>query len=187
MPARVEDLMVPLTEYAMVGEDATILEALRALRAAQANLPPDRQPHRAVLVRDGAGRIVGKLHHFAFLRALLPDRRATVAPAVLDRAGVGDDLSDASWRALDVLAVDFVDVCERARNVVVKDVCTPASASVEATAPLSGAIVAFLTHQTLSLLVTRDGRTVGLLRLSDLFDELSRQIMGPGATADREV
>ena len=35
----------------------------------------------------------------------------------------------------------------------------------------------FLRHQTLSLLVTRGGRTIGLLRLSDLFDELARQIM----------
>jgi hypothetical protein len=39
--------------------------------------------------------------------------------------------------------------------------------------------LAFVRHQTLSLLVTRRGTTVGILRLSDLIDELARQIV-PG-------
>ncbi len=177
MAERVEDLMIPLAEYAVVDEDATILDALHALEAAQEHLPPGRQPHRAILVRNGRGRIVGKLHYFAFLRALLPDRKAATAQAVLDRAGVGDDLRDTSWRTLDLLTADFVDVCERARNVAVKDVCMSATASIEAKAPLSAAIMAFLMHQTLSLLVTHDRETVGLLRLSDFFDELALQIM----------
>ena len=72
MADRVRDLTLALSEYAVVDEDATVLDALEALRASQEQLPPDRQPHRAVLVRDRMGEIIGKLHHFAFLRALIP-------------------------------------------------------------------------------------------------------------------
>lgn len=177
MAKKVKDLMLSLSEYAVVGEDATILDALRALVASQAKVPPGKQPHRAILVRDRRGEIVGKLHHFAFLRALSPARKPMVTSDVLERAGVGDDLREASMRMLDLLTGDLIDVCERARNVAVRDVYTPATVGVDEDAPLSDAISMFLDHQTLSLLVHRGGRTVGILRLSDLFDELARQMM----------
>ena len=176
MAKKVKDITLALAEYAVVDEDATILEALEALDGAQARLPPDRQPHRAVLVRDRRGTIVGKLHHFAFLRALLPEREPMIEMSVLDRAGVSDDLLDSSMQALDLLTGDFVDVCERARHVLVRDVCTSANVSIDEDAPFADAISAFLTHQTLSLVVLRHGEAVGILRLSDLFDELAREM-----------
>lgn len=176
MARLVKDLTLSLAEYAVVDEDATILDALRALDESQAALPSGRQPHRAVLVRDRGGAIVGKLHYFAFLRALLAQRRAMPDGAMLDRAGVGDDLLHASLATLGMLTDDLVNVCVRARNVRVRDVCTPATAGIDEQATLADASAAFVQHQTLSLLVRRGGRTVGILRLSDLFDELARQI-----------
>lgn len=176
MAKTVRDLMLPLSEYAVVDEDATILDALHELEAKQQKLPPDRQPHRAVLVRDRDGRIVGKLHHFAFLRALAPERKRRTDRSMLDRAGVDDDLLQRSIKALDFLTSDLVNVCVRARSVVVRDVYTSATVSIDEGASLSDAVNLFLTHQTLSLLVRRSGQTVGILRLSDLFDELARQI-----------
>jgi CBS domain-containing protein len=173
---RVKDLALSLSEYAVVPEDATILEALRALDESQAMLPAGRQPHRAVLVRDRHGTIVGKLHHFAFLRALLSQRRAAPEGGMLDRAGVADELLQASIRTLGLFTGDLVDLCVRARSVAVRDCYTPATASIADDASLADAAAAFTEHQTLSLLVQRGGRTVGILRLSDLFDELARQI-----------
>jgi CBS domain-containing protein len=173
---RVKDLTLSLSEYAVVDEDATILDALRALDESQAALPAGRQPHRAVLVRDRRGAIVGKLHHFAFLRSLMVERRAAPDGAMLDRAGVGDDLLRASMQTLGLLTGDLVDVCVRARSVAVRDVCSPTTAGIDADASLADAATAFVTQQTLSLLVQRGGRTIGILRLSDLFDEVARQI-----------
>jgi CBS domain-containing protein len=175
MATIVKDLMLALTEYAVVDESATVLDALRALQESQARLSPDRQPHRAVLVRGKGGEIIGKLHHFAFLRALTPDRKAMAARDLLDRAGVGDDLMESSMKTLDFLTADLLDVCERLRNVGVREVYSAITASIDENTPLPDAIPRFLRHQTLSLLVTRDGRTVGIFRLSDFIDELSRQ------------
>ena len=177
MTKRVKDLMLSLSEYALVDEDATILDALRALAESQAKVPPGKQPHRAILVRDRRREIVGKLHYFAFLRALTPAREPMVTREILERAGLADDVRDASMRMLDLLTGDLVDVFERARNVAVRDVYTPATLGIDEDASLFAAISMFLDHHTLSLLVRRDGRTVGILRLSDLFDELSRQMM----------
>ncbi len=177
MAKTVKEVMLSLSEYAVVGEDATILDALRALKQSQDKLPPGRQPHRAVLVRDLGGRIIGKLHHFAFLRALVAERKPMIEKEVFDRAGVSDDLLASSMQTLDFLTSDLVDVCERSRNVAVRDVYTPATQGIGEDASLADAVSAFLSHQTLSLLVRRAGETVGILRLSDLFDELARQIM----------
>jgi CBS domain containing-hemolysin-like protein len=182
MRTRVGDIMMSLRDYAVVFEEATLLEALEALRASVEKLPPDKQPHRAVLVQDRRGEIIGKVHHFAFLRALVPDRRSVSNLAVLDRAGVGDDLRESSMRTLDLLTSDLVNICERARSVRVRDFYTSTTVSIQESASLSEAIQSFLSHQTLSLLVRRGEKTVGILRLSDLFDELSRQILEGSCT-----
>ena len=184
MAARVKDLMLSLSEYAVVDERATILEALEALEASQAQLPAGRQPHRAILVRRREGAIVGKLHYHACLRALVSERKVMVEQNLLDRAGVGDDLRDQSMRMLDLLTGDLINVCERARHVVVRDVCTPVAQSISEDASLFDAIAEFLAHQTLSLLVRRGTTTVGILRLSDLFDELARQIKAGDCQAE---
>jgi len=185
MTKHVKDIMLPLSDYAVVDEDATVLEALKSLQRSQEKLPPDKQPHRAILVKNRHGEIVGKFHHFAFLRALVPERKAMGTLALMDRAGVGDDMRDSSMRMLDFLTADLMDVCERARNVAVRDVYTTTTISITEDAPLSDAVSSFLRHQTLSLLVTRQGKTVGILRLSDLFEELARQIMQGECTNER--
>ena len=104
---------------------------------------------------------------------------------MLERAGVSDDLRDSSMKMLDLLTADLVDVCERARNVAVKDVYSPTTVGIDGDASLHEAISIFLQHQTLSLLVTHRGRTVGILRLSDLFEELARQIMQGDCESER--
>jgi hypothetical protein len=185
MASYVKDLMLALSEYAVVDESATVLEALRTLYRSQENLPPDRQPHRAVLVRNETGEIVGKLHHFAFLRALVPDRKAMGTRALLDRAGVSDDLRESSMQTLDLLTADLLDVCERLKHVGVREVYSAVTTSVDENTLLLDATASFLKHQTLSLLVTREGRTVGILRLSDFIDELSRRAVGGDCSEER--
>jgi CBS domain-containing protein len=176
MSKKVKDLMVLLAEYAVVDQDTTLQEALVALDESQVNVPPGRGRHRAILVRDRRGEIMGKIHYHAFLRALVPERKAMGEAALMDRAGVSDDMRDSSMRMLDLLTGDLMNVCERARNILVGDICSPATTHIDEDASISDAIPIFLSSQSQSLLVTRGNRTVGVLRLSDFFDELSGQI-----------
>ena len=56
---KVGDLMVPLSEYATVSDDATLLEAVNALEKAQEEFDHTRYRHRAVLVLDKQGTTIG--------------------------------------------------------------------------------------------------------------------------------
>lgn len=179
-PTRVQDIMLSLSEYAVVSEDATLAEALRVLDEAQEKVPPGRQPHRAVLVRNKAGEIVGKLGHLAFLAALLPRGRTLFVDSRVERAGIGDDLIESSVRALSLLDDDLVDLCERASHVRVGDACMPIDVHLDCKASLAEAIRKLTERRTLSLLVTCRGETVGILRLSDLFEELAGQVRRSG-------
>ena len=55
----VKDLMVPLSEYATVSEDATLYEAVLSLEKAQENFEDKhtRYRHRAILVLDKKGDV----------------------------------------------------------------------------------------------------------------------------------
>ncbi|MBW2524530.1 MAG: CBS domain-containing protein [Deltaproteobacteria bacterium] len=181
---RVKDVMLPLSDYAVVSETATLEDALQALEQSQAKLEADRHPHRAVLVRDGSGTIIGKLDHLAFLKALIPDPEDWRDDEVLTRAGVSDNMLSASAVNLSLFSADAFDVGRRARHVQVAGVSVPAESAIDENASLMDATRAFIERQTLSLLVCRRGapaHTVGILRLSDLFDELVRQIKSQGA------
>ena len=70
----VKDLMVPLSEYATVTEDATLYEAVLALEEAQEKFEDKhtRYRHRAILMLDKEGDVVGKLSQLDVLRSLEP-------------------------------------------------------------------------------------------------------------------
>ena len=172
----VQDIMLPLAEYAIVDGDATLAEALFALDEAQTLLAPGRYPHRAVLVRSSEGEISGKLGHLAFLQALLPERQAWESEELLNRAGVSRDMRSMSDGIWEFLADDMLNVSEKVHHVKVKDVCSPTSATIRHNATLTEAIREFSHHGILSFLVTREGRFVGILILADLFDEIANEV-----------
>ena len=69
---KVVDLMVPLSEYATVSEDATLYEAVLELEKAQEEFDHTRYRHRAILVLDSDGKVIGKLSQLDALKALEP-------------------------------------------------------------------------------------------------------------------
>lgn len=170
---QVKDLMLPLKEYAVVDEDATLHDAVVALDLAQ---PENRQPHRAVLAVDKQGKVVGKLGHLAFLKALEPGYNDLGDLGILARAGVSPSFIDSMMHNLNVWHEDLPTLYNRAREIRVKDVMHPVKESVEEDAPLSEGIHKLILWQTLSLLVTRKGEVTGVLRLSDVYDEIAGYI-----------
>ncbi len=170
---QVKELMLPLSEYALVDQEATVVEALRSLEQSQKKLPAGKYLHRAVLVRDKQGRIVGKLGHYAVLRALLLKEDRLFADPRLHRAGVSDDMLEISRSRLNVLQENLNLYCERVSNAKVRDIMDTFTLQIDENAPILEAIKMFVDKQTLSLLVTRNREIVGILRISDLFDEIA--------------
>lgn len=169
----VKDLVLPLGEYATVSDQATIQEALQALSKAQLGLTNDRHHHRAVLVLDAAGKVAGKLSHWAILRSLEPrllDHQDVVS---LSRAGLSQEFIGTLMENLSLFHGSLKLLCEAASRIKARDAMTAIEESIDENARLTEAIHLMVFKRLQSMLVTRGGEVIGILRLSDVFEQVA--------------
>jgi len=170
---------MPLSEYATVSSEATIKEALVALSKSQLGLSVDRHHHRAVLALDGQGNVVGKLTHWTILQSLEPSLLSERDYARLSSARLSPHLiralMDKTYMTIDV---DLENLCEKAGRIKVKDSMIPVEENLDEEASLAYAIRFMVLGHWQSALVTRSNKVVGLLRLSDVFEEVAALIRG---------
>lgn len=171
---RVKDLMVSLADYASVSQEATLYEAVLALDEAQKRLHRDRHPHRAVLVLNADGHVVGKLSQWDFIRALEPRYSDIVDFNSLVRFGFSTRFIRSMVQDQGLWQKPLDNLCERASRIKVKNVMyTPAEGEyVREDATLDEGIHQLVIGHHQSLLVTRDSKVVGVLRLSDVFSRV---------------
>ena len=173
---QVADLMVPLDEYPVAPLGVTLLDAIKALNEAQRQAPRGRSPYRAVLVVDENRKVVGKVGQLAFLQALEPKYSVLGDLEKLNVAGLSPEFIAATMQHYRLFEDSLSDVCLRGRALKVDEVMTPIAESVAEDESLLAAIHKIVMWQRQSLLVTRDDVPVGLLRLTDLCDEVARQM-----------
>ena len=173
---KVKELMLPIDDYATVDEDSSLQDAVITLDEAQARVPQGLQPYREVLVVNKQGKIIGKLGHLSFLRALEPKYDLVGDLPTISRAGLSSSFITSMIENLRLWQTDLLDVCRQAKNVRVKDVMHPVTENIDEDATISEAIHKMIMWQTLSILVTREDELVGILRLSDLYNEIANII-----------
>lgn len=173
----VKDLMVPLEGYATVARSATLRDAVMALEKSMARVDPDKHKHRAVLVLDDNGDVVGKLTMFDILIALEPRYAGSEIFEATARSGMNEEfvksmLNQVFWDK----PLQFF--CGRAVELNVSDFMQSLDDGlyIKAEATLGEAIHRMVVPRNQSLLVTKDGKIVGVLRLSDVFSEVCRMI-----------
>lgn len=69
----VKDLMIPISEYATVALGTSLADALVALEKAQEAHTSNKYQHRAILVLDDKGAVVGKIGQLRALQAIEPE------------------------------------------------------------------------------------------------------------------
>jgi CBS domain-containing protein len=168
----VRDLMLSLDEYATISSKDTIKQALLALSKSQLGLTQDRHYHRAVLVLKD-GRVIGKLSHWAILRSLEPKFLKRDDESSLSRAGLTDEFIQSLKDTFSLFTGSLEQMCRAAGRIKAVDAMVPVGESIDEDATLTVAIRNFATRHTQSLLVTRNGEVVGILRLSDVFEEVA--------------
>jgi len=175
---QVKDLMVPLEDYATVSEDATLSEAVLVLEEAQKNFDQNRYQHRAILVYEKTGKIVGKVSQFDILKALEPKLEGTDKLKKLDRFGMNTAYLRDMIHQYGLFKKPLQDICEKAASLKVKNVMyTPSQGEiVSEESALNEAILQLLAGHHQSLLVTRGSEIVGILRLTDVFKEVTDMI-----------
>lgn len=179
----VKDLMIPLEEYATVSEEASLYEAVLSLEEAQKAIEPSRHKHRAILVMGPDGNVVGKVSMFDVLIALEP-RYEDLGGVddVLSRSGYSPESLQTMFQQNVLWDEPLEHVCSRAPELVVKDFMQvpDEGAYIEDDATLDEAVHRLVFHRHHSLLVTRKGAVVGILRLSDVFGQVCSKIKACG-------
>ena len=172
----VKDLMVPLDEYATVRDDASLYKAVKALEKAQKDFNRGRYLylHRAILVYDKNKKIIGKISQLDVLKALEPRYRDMGDFSAISRAGLSVEFIKSIMDRYDLYQRSFTETCMTASDLRVKDIMyTPGSDEyVEENDFLGNAIHHLVMGHHQSLLVTRGKDIVGILRLTDVFNEV---------------
>jgi predicted transcriptional regulator len=171
--------MVPVEKYATVGENATLFDAVLALEQSQAFSPQTQDPHRAVLVINSQGHVLGKIGQIDVLKALEPNYHKLPEKGPAVRLGF-------SHRFLEKVASEYglwqkpmEQICKKASEINVKTVMyAPDTESeyIHEEAGLDDAIHRLVMGRHASLLVIRRGRITGILRLTDVFGFVSSRM-----------
>ena len=174
----IKELMVPLSEYATVSEEATMQEAVEELERAQQAFDPKRHKHRAILVLGKDNNVVGKIGQLDVLRALEPKYENMGDPDKLSRAGFSKGFLKSMIDKFSLWQEPLADICRKAAKISVKKVMyTPSGGEyVDENATLSTAVHQIVMGHHQSLLVTKGNEIVGVLRMTDLFAEVCERI-----------
>jgi len=148
---KAKDLMIPLSDCAQVAGDRSLQDAMIMLNAFRQRLTNSTYAPRFVLVRDKRYRIVGVLRHLEILRGLG------------QAAGPGPSLSKMIAAAPRVTAETAMTRYSEAEQI-------------DAEAPVEAAIERMLAGAFRHMLVVEDGNTIGILRLSEIFARVSRNL-----------
>jgi len=169
--ATVKDIMVPLSEYATVSEDASMYEAVMALEASQKSYNRTQYTHRAVLVHDDKGRVVGKVSQLDVLRGLEPKYKEMTESKCISHTGFTGEFLRSIMQSQGLWVDPLAHICKKAAARKVREIMCPPEKNdyIKENATLTEAIHQFIMGGQQSLLVTRDNQVVGILRLSDAF------------------
>jgi CBS domain-containing protein len=174
----VEKVMVPLSDYAMVSESATLYEAVLALEAAQEKFDPARYRHRAILVADVDGGVVGKISQTDILRALEPKYEKLLERERFAHSGLTRAVMKSLMVHYGLWGGAMQDICKKAAGQRVSDFMrtTVDGEYIDAAATLDEAIHQLVVGGYQSLLVRREEAVIGILRLTDVFAVVAQAI-----------
>ncbi len=182
---RVKNIMVPLGEYATVKEDASLHDAVFALKKAQKALKKDDYKHKALLVYDQTGVfIIGKISQLDIIRALEPKYRQAgtkepQAPIGLSRFGLSPDYLKSLSSQYDLWEQPLESLIDKSVLLKVRDfMYTPSGGEfVSEDTALADAIHQLIIGRHQSLIVMNNNEITGILRLVDIFSEVCDLIL----------
>ncbi len=176
---KVKDLMVPLSEYATVSTEATLFEAVAALKKAQDQYDKDNYRHRAILIYDEKDNIVGKVSQHDILRALEP-KYEQMGSVGMRRFGFSSNFLKVMFDQFELWNSALEDICKKAGSLKVKSfMYTPTEGEyIDENAGLGQAIHQLVMGHHQSVLVTRQTKIVGILKLTEVYREIRKIILG---------
>lgn len=174
----VRDLMIPLDEYACVLESDSLHEAVIALERAQETVSRTKSKHlhRAILVLDENRKVIGKISQMDVLKALEPKYKEMGERISL--AGFSPQFLRSMLEKNQLWTSPISDICSKAAWLKAKDFMYGITEGeyVKEDASLGEAIHMLIMGHHHSLLVRKEDNIVGILRLTDIFAEVTELI-----------
>ncbi len=175
----VKEVMIPLSDYATISEDATLKEAIKELHESQKAHKYTRK-HRAILAYDENSNITGKVSFRCIFKALEPKYRQfehpeNIGSMGLSRFGFNEDFLSSLLENYSLWDETLEELVKKASNVKIKDIMyTPTNSEfMNEDSLLAEAVHQFILGCHQSLLVVKDGEVTGVVRFADLFDLVS--------------
>ncbi len=173
---KAKDVMIPLSEYATVNEEDTLEKAIKTLYHSQKILSCDEYKHRAVLVFDDTGNIIGKVSPLDVLRAIEPKysqfgRSDYLGKMGLSRFGLSPDFLHSLIENYSLWDESCDTLVKKAKKRKVKEIMSTQQEGeyVDEDISVPEAVHQFILGQHQSLLVLKNDKVVGILRLCDIF------------------
>ncbi len=168
---KVKEMMVPLSDYATVSQDADLYDAVLALEASHETFNSNRYRHRAILILDGEGDVVGKVDMMSILSALEPKYEQIGDIEGISRSGLNPEFLKAMVNNYSLWDQPLKDICVKAARRKVKYfMYKPTSGEyIDENEALDHAIHMMVLGKYQSLLVKKGDKTIGILRLTDVF------------------
>jgi CBS-domain-containing membrane protein len=171
---QVKELMVPISDYATVHEDATMAEAIRAIENEKKRYGDAPYRHQSLVVVDSKQHVVGRLSQVDMMRALEPRYNELGESRWIGRSVLSKKVL-ATIREQFQLWEQPLDVtCQAVWSAKVKDYMQEPTEGefVSETDTLNIATHRIVMGRHHSLLVTRGRVIVGILRSTDLFNAI---------------
>ena len=164
----VKDLMIPLEDFPHIPYWFTLRQAMAMVREATVKFEGAFEP-RAVLVFDEKYQLMGILTLRNMIKGLEPSFLQETTLVAMDPN-------------LIVLMGDLLGPNMRtASQRPVNEVMCPIQVTVDASAPVAKALYLMIQENVGFLPVMQTGKVIGMIRLSDLFNEVAKVVLGDQA------
>ena len=167
----VKDIMIPLSNYAVVRPEASLKDAVMVLRQSYCELDKGictEAGPRTVLVVTEEKELLGILDFKAILRVLVPEVAGSLGQK-LRALEISVAFAEEGAPELDESQADFVARVKKNAEVRVKDIMLKVKGTIDAKATLLDALKLIFKNKITKLPVYEDGVLVGVVRDTDLF------------------
>jgi len=162
---KVKELMIPLEDYPHIPYWFTLRQAMAIVREAAVKFEGSFEP-RAVLVFDEKYQLMGILTLRDIIKGLEP------------RFMHETDLVKADPNLTVLMGDLFGPGMREASQKPVSEVMSPIKVTVQGDDPIAKAIFLMIQQNVGAMPVVQDGKVAGMIRLSDLFTEISKLVLG---------
>lgn len=178
---KAKDLMIPASECARVAQDRTIYDAVVMLEASRQRSQLEYRP-RFVLVHDKDFRIIGGMEHADMLRALASDLIPTCGTQITTSDSPGAEAPPSAAGQATVWGEILSHLYEIAHRVQVKDAMHlyHEAQYIDENAFLEEVVCRLLSGPYLNLVLMSGTVTIGIVRMSDVFNRLCKEIKRSG-------